>query len=619
MQVLNVTQLKIEFGEDVLFDNVNFSINDHDRFAIIGPNGKGKTTLIKAILGKQDYVKGNIVFSKGVEVGYLSQEVITNLENTVEEEVLCVFQNLIEQEKILNDLENQISNNPENISLIEEYGKKQAIFSEKGGYEYHYLIKMMLSKFGFSQKDFKRKISSFSGGERTKIAFVKLLLLKPNLLIMDEPTNHLDLTTIEWLESYLKSYDGAIIFISHDRYFIENLADKIVEIDGGTSSIYKGNYSYYVEEKKLRYEQQLNAYNNQQKEIARLKRFIEFYKLKPRFVSRAKDREKKLEKMKLIDKPQQSKSMLKIKFEGSIYEGKEILRLNNCSIGYDKPLVNNINFSLYGKDRIAIMGSNGCGKSTLLEAIINHKHILNGDVDYVRNVNVGYIKQHHVDMDGSNTIIEELLNEFPALGEKELYNHLGKFNFDYDDAHKKIEVLSGGEKMRVVLAKIILENYDVLVLDEPTNHLDMVTRQALTLALNEYQGSIIFVSHDRYFVDEIATHLLYIDNNKPYFIKGNYIDLKEQESKLFIIDDNVDDKNINKEINVQFNKVEKKTKRSPLKLEEMITKVEKEIEELKKSQFLEEVYMDYKKSKEVEDKIAELEIKLNELEEEYLS
>lgn len=613
MQILNIQQLKKEFGDEILFENVSFSLNDNDRLALIGPNGNGKSTLIKILLNQVDKTSGDVSFAKGTTIGYLSQDVISNVNNTLLEEVMSVFNDLIYQEKVLNEMEELIANNPSDTKLIDEYGKKQHIFIENGGYDYHYLINMMLSKFGFYKEDLNRVISSFSGGERTKIAFVKLLLIKPNLLILDEPTNHLDISTIEWLEQYLKSYSGALLFVSHDRYFIDALANKIVEIENKTSSYYKGNYTYYVEEKKIRYTQLLNAYLNQQKEIARIKRFIEFYMPKPRFVNRAKDRVKKLEHMKIIEKPYENKTNLKINFSGEVYEGKEILNINNLSLGYDNVLVSDINFSLYGKDRIAIMGSNGCGKSTLLEAIVNNKHILSGEIKYVRNVNVGFVKQHQVDFIGEDSIIEHMINNFPSIGEKELYNHLGKFNFDYDDAQKKISMLSGGEKTRLVLAKIMLDNYDVLVLDEPTNHLDMVTRQALINALNNYQGSIIFVSHDRYFVDEIGTHLLYIDHNKPYFIEGTFIDFKEKESKLLVISDDLVNKKEEKLVEV------KKKKRSQLKLEELIKKTELEINKVKEQQFLEENYMDYKKMQELDNKLKELELTLEELENEYLS
>lgn len=618
MQILNVTQLQMDFGDETLFRNVSFAMNEKDRLAIIGPNGHGKTTLLRILLKQLKQTKGEVVFSKGVTVGYLSQDVLTDLGRTVYEETESVFSDLIAQERALSEMERQLSSSPDNPTLMEEYGKKQAAFAERGGYEYPYLIPMMLSKFGFHKEDLNRAVGSFSGGERTKIAFVKLLLMKPKLLILDEPTNHLDLATIEWLETYLKAYEGALLFVSHDRYFIDALATRIVEIEGGTSSLYKGNYTFYVEEKKLRYEQQLNAYEAQQKEIARLKRFIEFYKPKPRFVSRAKDREKKLERMQKIDRPYSGKPQMKLHFSGEIYEGKEILRAEKLSVGYDAPLIRDITFSLFGKDRIAIMGSNGCGKTTLLEALVDRKHILEGSLTYVRCVNVGYIRQHQIDMNPDNTILQELLTEFSGMGEKAIYNHLGKFNFDYDDAQKKIGVLSGGEKMRVVLAKIILGDYQVLILDEPTNHLDMVTRQALTIALNEFQGSIIFVSHDRYFVDELATHILYIDRGTPYFIQGNFMDFKEQEARLLMLSDQLEE-SAKKEKKPAEEQKRPAGKRSPRKLEELISKTEEEIRKVKEAQFLEENYMDYQKSRELEKKLEELEAALAKLEEEYLA
>ena len=314
--------------------------------------------------------------------------------------------------------------------------------------------------------------------------------------------------------------------------------------------------------------------------------------------------------MKIIDKPVTENNFLKLSFQGNVYEGKEIISVKELTIGYDKPLIKNLNFSLYGKDRIAIMGSNGCGKTTLLDALINHKHILNGEIKYVRNVNVGYIKQHQIDLNPDRTIFEEMQFNFPSLGEKTIYNYLGRFNFDYEDSSKKIAILSGGEKTRIVLAKIMLENYDVLVLDEPTNHLDMVTRQALILALQAYQGSIIFVSHDRYFVDELATHLIYVDHQTPYFIKGNFLDFKEQESKLLTISDEL----------VEEKKIEKKVinKKPSLKLEEQIKKLEEEIKKVKEEQFLEENYMDYQKMQSLDKKLKELETNLAKLEEEYL-
>lgn len=611
MQLVAIQNLKKEFTGEVLFENVNLTINDKDRVALVGNNGCGKSTLLKMLINKEEVTGGIISLAKNTQIGYLSQDVIENKDNTLYEEAINIFLPLIEKEKELEELTLKLTENPDDLKLIEAYGKKQQYFASIGGYDYHYKIEMMISKFGFTKDDYNRKISTFSGGERTKIAFAKLLLIEPNLLILDEPTNHLDLSTMEWLETYLKTYNGALLFVSHDRYFIEKLANVIIEIENKTSFSFKGNYERFIEVKKEIYDSNLRQYNHQQQEIERMKRFIEYYRYKPRFVSRVHDREKKLERLNKIDKPYEAKSRLKLSFQGEAIKGKKIFDVEDLSVGFSSPLIEQINFSLFGQDKIAIMGDNGSGKTTLLRVIMEEIKPLKGNLYFKRQVKIGYIDQHHLDIKGTETILENMMNDFPALGEKNLRNHLGKFGFIGDDYQKELDMLSGGEKMRFVLAKIILRNYDLLLLDEPTNHLDMLTRQALINALNEYQGTIIFVSHDRYFVDEIATHVLYIANSKAYFNEGGYQDFLE--SKKDIIEQESLNKTITKEA-----KVKEKVLKSPLKIEEKITTIENKLKELKANQFLEEYYMDYEKSKKLENDIATLEKELKELEEKYL-
>ncbi len=611
MQVLSIQDLKKEFQGEVLFDHVNFSMNSSDRVALIGNNGCGKSTLLKMILSKEEITSGAIVISKGIRIGYLSQEVIDNVKNCLYDEVLHVFDELIKKEKELEEIALLAQNDEK---YLEQYGKKQIAFSNNGGYEFRYKIEMMLSKFGFDKDDYNRKLSSFSGGERTKLAFVKLLLIEPDLLILDEPTNHLDLSTIEWLENYLVTYSGALLFVSHDRYFIDALSNKIVEIEFKKSFTFKGNYEDFIHEKKIIYENQLKAYNNQQKEIEKMNRFIEYFRYKPRFVSRVHDKEKKLEHLKLIEKPNKDNQKLKIHFQGESLENKEIIKIENLCIGYDIPLVNDINFSIFGKNHIAVMGDNGSGKSTLLKVIMEELKPLEGNVIFKRHVKIGYIDQHHIDIKGEETILENLMRDFPNLGEKQLRNHLGKFNFVGDDYSKKLEMLSGGEKMRLVLSKIILKNYDLLLLDEPTNHLDMTTRQALINALKEYQGTIVFVSHDRFFVDEIATHILFFHNKKPYFHEGCYHDFKDYEKEL-LQEKQVEEEKVKKEVSIPVNK----PSNNSLKLEEKITALENKIKQLKEDQFKEENYMDYKKMEKLDKEIATLEDELNKLEELYFS
>lgn len=611
MQILSLQNVGKEFSSEYLFENITFAMNDKDRVALIGNNGCGKSTLLKMILGKEEISKGIIALNSKTKIGYLSQEVIENLNHSLKEEILSIFNHFQEEEKELDRLVKLMNDNPHDLDLINLYSKKLEDFTSNGGYDYHYKSEMMLFKFGFNKDDLNRSISSFSGGERTKIAFVKLLLIEPDLLILDEPTNHLDLTTIEWLESYLKNYSKALLFVSHDRYFIDALANKILEIENHTSFSFKGNYEDYIEEKKIRYESQMRAYVSQQKEIERMQRFIEFYRFKPRFVNRVHDREKKLEHMKKIDAPYQEKKTLKIHFKGDSLKNKELLEVKSLSIGYDYPLIDDISFSLYTQNRLAIMGDNGSGKTTLLKVLLEQLKPLKGEIIFKRLVHIGYIDQHQFDLKGEISILDYMMNLFPFLGEKKLRNHLGKFNFNGDDVFKSLDVLSGGEKMRLILAKIILNDYDLLVLDEPTNHLDMITRQALINALNEYNGTIIFVSHDRFFVDEIASHILYLTHNKAYFEEGSYQDFKIKEEAIFDLEMKKEEKDI-----VKIKKEEKTF--SPLKLEEKIISLEQEIKELKDQQFLEENYMDYQKMLSLDKMIKEKEAELKKLEDLYL-
>ncbi len=612
--ILSVQDMYFSFPTENIFSGISFNVFEKDRLAIIGSNGTGKTTLIKLILGKENPIKGNLALARNISVGYLSQEVISNMNNTLYEEALLVFEETIKLGKEVERLEKEIALNPEDENLMDEYGKKQNIFFNKNGYDYPYLIDMMLSKFGFKKEDYSRSISTFSGGEKTKLSFVKLLLTKPDLLVLDEPTNHLDLSTIEWLEQYLLSYDGTLIFVSHDRYFINALANKIVEIEDNNILMYKGNYDYYIKEKKIRYESQLKAYNVQQREIARMNRFIEYYRYKPRFVSRVHDREKKLEHMKIVNKPKAEEKQMKIHFKGESLEGKKIISFDDVCIGYslEKPLINHINGFIFGKDRLAIMGDNGTGKTTLLKCIMGSIKQISGNINFHRQVKIGYIDQHHLDIRGNSTLVEDMMKDFPELGEKKIYNHLGKFNFHDDDFFKQLDMLSGGEKMRLLLSKIILKEYDLLLLDEPTNHLDLLTKQALIRALDEYEGTIIFVSHDRHFVDEIANKVLYFTNGKSYYHDGNYEDFKTFESELFNPIEKVVIREKRNEIIYKRNKG-----MSTSKLEEKIAKIEKKISELQKSQYDEEVYTSNEKMKEIDDEIQRLSMELLELSEEY--
>ena len=616
MVVLSIQNLTKKFGVDELFHNVNFFVNDNDRVAIVGNNGTGKSTLLKMILGMEDIsyngtsdIKGCIALAKNTRIGYLSQDVIESLDHTLKEEALLVFKDVIEVEQRLNELAILYANNPEDKEIENQYGKKLEQFERLGGYDYNYLIEMMLFKFGFDKDEINRPIKTFSGGERTKMAFVKLLLLKPNLLILDEPTNHLDVSTIDWLEQYLKTYSGAILFVSHDRYFINEVANKVVEIEHNEATTYVGNFDSYVQQKKLNYELRMKEYNIQQKEIEKMKRFIEYFKPKPRFVARAKDREKKLEHMVKIDKPLSSKSGIKFSFEGDVREDKKIIYFEDCKVGYNETLINPFSFYLYGGDKLAIVGDNGTGKTTLLKSILKTVPLISGAIHRLHPLKIGYIEQNDFVINEDVSLLTYLLDLFPLLGEKELRNHLGKFGFSGDDVFKQTSVLSGGEIMRLVLAKVVLNNYDVLILDEPTNHLDLITKESLIEALKSFNACIIFVSHDRYFINSIANKILYVSHKTPYYHEGNYDSFKEIED-MIIKTNEERNQSISKE-NKPVQK--KKTSINISKIEKDISKFELALKQVKEDQFKEENYLDSKKMAELELKEKELQQKIDEL------
>jgi len=621
MAIIQATNVTKYYGPELIFKGLNFAINEKERVALVGANGCGKSTLIKIILGIEgishnDYneLPGNIAIPKNVVVGYLSQNVIENAHNTLLEEALSVFKKQIQSEKELEEIASKMASDPQNEILQQEYARKITAFESIGGYDYHYLIEMILLKFGFVKEDFNRPIDSFSGGERTKMAFAKLLLIQPDLLILDEPTNHLDISTIDWLENYLKSYPGTILFVSHDRYFIDHLATRILELENKELTSYKGNYTQYLQEKSMRYELQLKNYNKQQKEIEKLKKFIEYFKPKPRFVSRAKDREKKLEHMKLVDKPLQSKHNIKIDFKNEALSNKKIMEFENATFGYSTDLFTPISLTMFSNDHLAIMGDNGCGKTTVLKTIMGNLKLRSGDIKFLRSLNIGYLPQNDFELDNFHgSVLEYIASYFPNMLEKDIRNHLGKFGFFDDDVFKQVSVLSGGEKKCLLLARLVLVNYDLLILDEPTNHLDLLTKEALIKALESFTGALIIVSHDRYFVDTLANKIIYIAEHHSIIHEGGYEELKDKLEALTpsakVSKKEVKSKAENKQV----------SKMSKAKCEEKCASLEQKIEEIKKAQFLEENYMDAQKMQELEDALQKYQEEYNSLIEYYFA
>ncbi len=598
-----------EFNGEPLFDPISFQIQDKDSIALIGPNGTGKSTLIKLLIKKLEPDAGKIVVGSNYKIGYLSQEVITSMDNTLYQEAILVFDSLIKMEENLTKLCSDLAQNYSDAKA-KQYSSFEENFTKLGGYEYKYKIKMMLNKFGFNEEDYSRKISSFSGGEKMKVAFVKLLLINPDLLILDEPTNHLDIDTIEWLEDYLKTYQGALLFVSHDRYFIQALAKKVMELDQHHLEIYNGDYSYYSKEKQQRYLQRLELYKRQQKEVKKLEWFINFYMPKPRFASRAHDREKKLARLEknLIDKPTITKNKVNMNLgDGYTRKGKQLIRVTNASIGYDnKPLISGINFTLYGLDRLAIMGQNGSGKTTFVKSLLGQIPFLSGKVETLADLSIGYLRQDGINISSPLSIFDYIKEKFPQMLDQEIYDHLGNYNFSYEDDKKIVDNLSGGEKMRVVFAELVLHNYSLLVLDEPTNHLDMFTKEELIEALKKYQGTLIVVSHDRYFIDSLTNRLLYFEDGKAYLYEGRYSDFKvEVLDNILKQKDELLAENKTEKTKVIYQNKHEEKKRPRLaknKIEEKIARLEKEMDEVSKEMEEKENYTNLEKMKELEEK-----------------
>ena len=617
MAIISVSNVSKVFNNDLILDHISFQINKNEKVALIGDNGTGKTTIFKLILKeinptlmpKEDKV-GKIDILKGLRIGYLSQDAIKDVNHSVEEELEEAFTYVKKMNDEFNEATKELSNNPNDTKLLEKYNYYLEKLEKYNAYNYKNEIETMISKFSFPLDILPKKIKEFSGGERMKIAFIKLLLFKYDVLLLDEPTNHLDISTIEWLENYLKSYEGTIVFISHDRYFLETLATKILELENQKVTTYNTNYDDYLKQKEINYNNLLKQQKKEEEEMVKLKKFIEFYMPKPRFVGRAKDRVHKLEKLEAnhVVAPKKENHNIKINLSGGNLSSKCLMEIKDLSIGYDKELISKpINFSIYGKDKIAIIGDNGIGKTTLVKTLLKEIKPLKGEINYKRELKIGYIKQNDYKFNPSDDILTHLKRIYPAKSENELRVALGRFLFKKEEVYKSTSVLSNGEKMRVNLCALMLSSYDILVLDEPTNHLDMVTKECLIEGLKNYNGAILFISHDRYFINEVADYILYLSKENVIYFEGNYDEFKlENDSKL-----NLDQANLEqnkKEEPLVYDKIEKKEVLSKNKINEYkkrLSEIEEDIATL--DSMLEEDFVDYKKIEELQDKKDELE------------
>lgn len=524
--ILQVSNINKYFNDNHILKDVSFHMNEYDKTALVGINGSGKTTLIRIIMNELDKDSGNISLNKGVSVGYLPQNAIIDSDATIYEEVLKVKEALISDEQALRDMEKEMGDvkGRELEALMEDYHKLEEAFDRAGGYRIASDISGTLKGLGFSEEEFNKPVNTLSGGQKTRVALSKLLVGTPDMIILDEPTNHLDMNSIIWLENYLLNYKGAVLIVSHDRYFLDRIVDHVVELDCGVCTSFTGNYSDYAAKKEIIRVSQLNAYLNQQRDIKHQQEVIEKLRSfnREKSIKRADSRAHMLEKIELIDKPTENNNSMQIVLSPRIESGKNVLDVTDLTKAYDHRLFSDISFSLRRGDHVAIIGDNGTGKTTILKIINNIVTADSGEIKLGTNVCIGYYDQEHHVLHDDKTIFEEISDDFPTLTNTEIRNMLAAFLFTGDDVFKPIHNLSGGEKGRVSLAKLMLSEANLLILDEPTNHLDITSKEILENALNNYTGTLLYVSHDRYFINRTADRILELNSEGLTEYLGNY-------------------------------------------------------------------------------------------------
>lgn len=524
--ILQVSNINKYFNDNHILKDVSFHMNEYDKTALVGINGSGKTTLIRIIMNELDKDSGNISLNKGVSIGYLPQNAIIDSDATIYEEVLKVKEALISDEQALRNMEKEMGDvkGRELETLMEDYHKLEEAFDRAGGYRIASDISGTLKGLGFSEEEFNKPVNTLSGGQKTRVALSKLLVGTPDMIILDEPTNHLDMNSIIWLENYLLNYKGAVLIVSHDRYFLDRIVDHVVELDCGVCTSFTGNYSDYAAKKEIIRVSQLNAYLNQQRDIKHQQEVIEKLRSfnREKSIKRADSRAHMLEKIELIDKPTENNNSMQIILSPRIESGKNVLDVTDLTKAYDHRLFSDINFSLRRGDHVAIIGDNGTGKTTILKIINNIVTADSGEIKLGTNVCIGYYDQEHHVLHDDKTIFEEISDDFPTLTNTEIRNMLAAFLFTGDDVFKPIHNLSGGEKGRVSLAKLMLSEANLLILDEPTNHLDITSKEILENALNNYTGTLLYVSHDRYFINRTADRILELNSEGLTEYLGNY-------------------------------------------------------------------------------------------------
>ncbi|EAC9483459.1 ABC transporter ATP-binding protein [Listeria monocytogenes] len=622
MILLQVQQISKFFGAEVILDNIKLEVKTGDRIALVGRNGAGKSTLLKIIAGKMSYDGGTISKPKSVEIGYLAQNTGLESSKTIWDEMLSVFDSLRKMEADLRKMELRLGepelyNDPEKYqALMTDYDTLQHTFKESGGYTYEAEIRSVLNGLRFYPEDYEVEIASLSGGQKTRLALAKLLLAKQDILVLDEPTNHLDIETLAWLETYLQNYHGSLLIVSHDRYFLDKVVNQVYEISRTKIDYYKGNYSSFVNQKQAKLEQMWKEFDKQQKQIAKLEDFVARNIVRASTTKRAQSRRKQLEKMDVLGRPQGDEKAAHFGFQFEKQTGKDVLMVDQLSIGYakDKRIASNLTFEMKRQDSLALVGPNGIGKSTLLKTLIRDIPALSGEFHFGAGVKIGYYDQEQAKLTSNKTVLMELWDDYPELNEMNVRTTLGNFLFSDDDVLKNVQSLSGGEKARLALAKLTLLEANVLILDEPTNHLDIESKEVLEAALIDFEGTILFVSHDRYFINRIASKIVELAPEKATVFLGDYdyyqeklaeekelarLDAEDRRKKGEQVEATASVRKLNYQEEKEQQKLLRQRKRKLEEIEKSMEETDEKIAELELQLTNPEVFQDHEKSLEI--------------------
>lgn len=638
MILLQVQQVARYFGADTLFENVSLDVSDNSRIALVGRNGVGKSTLLKMIIGNESPDAGQITKKKGLTIGYLAQNTGLESDKTIYAEMLSVFERLQIMEKNLHEMEAKIADPGADHSssaysqLLNQYDQLLHDFEEQNGYGYEAEVRSVLHGFHFEQEDYDRKISSLSGGQKTRLALAKLLLEQRDLLILDEPTNHLDIDTLTWLEGYVQNYKGALLIVSHDRYFLDRIVNEVYEISHHHSSYYKGNYSAYIDQKAERLRQDWKNYEKQQAEISKLEDFVNKNLVRASTTKRAQSRRKQLEKMERLERPEGDEKGPHFKFTADSQSGNIVLTVKDAAIGYDGRIISSpINIDLRKNQVMAIVGPNGIGKSTLLKSVLGQIPFVKGSSEFGTNVKVGYYDQEQHNLHDKKTVLNELWDDHPTTPEKDIRSILGSFLFIGDDVSKVVHNLSGGEKARLLLTKLAMKHDNFLILDEPTNHLDIDSKEVLENAVMDFNGTVLFVSHDRYFINKVATCVLEIAPQGSTLYLGDYdyyLEKKAEQEEIAAAKSTTETpiENSPKEVSTgkvnyqhgkERQKQERRLKRSVEEFEQLVEKLDAQKNDLENQMSSPENYNDLEKMGELQAKLQEISKKLAEAEENW--